>query len=767
MSLPDVAQGDPHVVAHNNERHLLNDIQDLSDEVFANALSTMIVDSRPTLYLTDFGPIGTADDKVTWNAAISAMEALPSGAVLTLPQNAASTVRNLRIQQSNCTIDLNGSTVTHGGTNPNLTPVTGVADETVSGIFAVYPSSDSTWVENVEIRNGTLVGDRSDWVTLKSDVVPMMRAKFWRLTNITVRNAGQDCFQFYLCYDGVATDCTGVDAFDSVFDFRYGDRNTLIRPRGYRVKNLVQSKPGAHGVTIRQGYGESYGPGVEWYGDRWDIEVELHAVSNGLNSGDTGYLHGSSSNAVRCFKNPGYADQTPTKPVGTRLRVKVDGYSGGIVGESQGGGSDMATQSSSGVIAQNYVDARDCEISNCVTGVYWRGPGNFDGTKLSNISTTGLRVHTAGIPSSAWNLSCDTVAAPVLFLYGAGERSRAGGTFTACTGTWVNVPRSFESNTHNGDNFEVDVRGTGTSKMVSCVGQTGCSIRLRGATSAASAVTAGIRGKVHDSYVDMSSGSGTRYAYILDEDYAELSNCTSVGGTNGVRVTANDCKVDAHTSYSAGSYGVQVVSGANRTILGSSNRSYTHGTSAVQDSGTGTIQRPINTPLASSGFYADTATSSAVANTAVETTLGDVTVPGGTVVAPGTSLRVSAGGKVTSIATSGQLTLKLVAVQGGTTATLGQLQIATQGTAGSAKGWSVMAAMTFRDNGAGAFVIASMSQWNANMGAGTQSGASVLTPGGTFTAGADITLKITATWATADAGNTITRDVCILELAKP
>lgn len=42
MALPNVAQGDPHVAAHNNERQLLNKLQDLSDPEFAQGLSATI-----------------------------------------------------------------------------------------------------------------------------------------------------------------------------------------------------------------------------------------------------------------------------------------------------------------------------------------------------------------------------------------------------------------------------------------------------------------------------------------------------------------------------------------------------------------------------------------------------------------------------------------------------------------------------------------------------------------------------------------------------
>jgi len=40
MTLPDVAQGDPHVAAHNNERHLLNAVQTLTDATFVGKLSS-------------------------------------------------------------------------------------------------------------------------------------------------------------------------------------------------------------------------------------------------------------------------------------------------------------------------------------------------------------------------------------------------------------------------------------------------------------------------------------------------------------------------------------------------------------------------------------------------------------------------------------------------------------------------------------------------------------------------------------------------------
>lgn len=42
MALPDVAKGDPHIKAHNNERQLINKIQDLTDTDFARNLSVSI-----------------------------------------------------------------------------------------------------------------------------------------------------------------------------------------------------------------------------------------------------------------------------------------------------------------------------------------------------------------------------------------------------------------------------------------------------------------------------------------------------------------------------------------------------------------------------------------------------------------------------------------------------------------------------------------------------------------------------------------------------
>lgn len=51
MALPNVAQGDPHVAAHNNERQLLNKLQDLSDPDFAQGLSAAIWAEVETYHL--------------------------------------------------------------------------------------------------------------------------------------------------------------------------------------------------------------------------------------------------------------------------------------------------------------------------------------------------------------------------------------------------------------------------------------------------------------------------------------------------------------------------------------------------------------------------------------------------------------------------------------------------------------------------------------------------------------------------------------------
>lgn len=49
MALPDVAQGDPHTAAHNDERHLINSIRDISDTEFAEMLILKMPDLFPDL----------------------------------------------------------------------------------------------------------------------------------------------------------------------------------------------------------------------------------------------------------------------------------------------------------------------------------------------------------------------------------------------------------------------------------------------------------------------------------------------------------------------------------------------------------------------------------------------------------------------------------------------------------------------------------------------------------------------------------------------
>lgn len=54
MALPVVAQGDPHVSAHNAERLVINSLQDLSDAVFVGALRQYIMER-----LSDIDVAGT------------------------------------------------------------------------------------------------------------------------------------------------------------------------------------------------------------------------------------------------------------------------------------------------------------------------------------------------------------------------------------------------------------------------------------------------------------------------------------------------------------------------------------------------------------------------------------------------------------------------------------------------------------------------------------------------------------------------------------
>src|SRR6478736_7962669 len=55
MTLPDVAQGDPHVAAHNDERELINALQTLTDETFVDGidaryfLKTGVLDNLATV----------------------------------------------------------------------------------------------------------------------------------------------------------------------------------------------------------------------------------------------------------------------------------------------------------------------------------------------------------------------------------------------------------------------------------------------------------------------------------------------------------------------------------------------------------------------------------------------------------------------------------------------------------------------------------------------------------------------------------------------
>jgi len=54
MTLPDVAQGDPHVAAHNNERHLINAIQNVTDVDFASNLADSFIERENILRTSTF-----------------------------------------------------------------------------------------------------------------------------------------------------------------------------------------------------------------------------------------------------------------------------------------------------------------------------------------------------------------------------------------------------------------------------------------------------------------------------------------------------------------------------------------------------------------------------------------------------------------------------------------------------------------------------------------------------------------------------------------
>lgn len=57
--LSNVAKGDPHVAAHNDERQLINAIQSVTDPAFSTIISTMISDLSgvPTLITLDTGEV--------------------------------------------------------------------------------------------------------------------------------------------------------------------------------------------------------------------------------------------------------------------------------------------------------------------------------------------------------------------------------------------------------------------------------------------------------------------------------------------------------------------------------------------------------------------------------------------------------------------------------------------------------------------------------------------------------------------------------------